>query len=210
MSKDNSKKAKVVMLATEKASTLNIHSETGILRIGANIESKNKTAINQHLYIVNDDEIKLGDYYYCKPARSVEYGIIKCDSERLVQLCKDFKHESFKVIATTDLELNKQGIPKPSESFVKKFVDKYNKSEIIADILVEWQDIYYETPAGTCYDEYHGPKVSFQNEITIHPIKNSWTREEVESLLINFSSDFSLTSSKSDSNYVNEWIENNL
>jgi len=54
-------------------------------------------------------------------------------------------------------------------------------------------------------------KVDEHNTITIHPIKNSWSREEVESLLFKYAEDeHAWFSTKGEADQFNNWIKENL
>ena len=54
-------------------------------------------------------------------------------------------------------------------------------------------------------------KIDLHNTITIHPIKNSWAREEVETLLFQYASDeWGVDSSHQDIKQFNKWVKNNL
>lgn len=136
------KKHQVVMLATEGESKLNLHTETGLLRIGDDVKSLNKTAVNQNLFILSDEPAQVGEWV-------IDLGVnvmFQCKSS-------NFQRDGCsKVIATTDSSL---GLPRPSDAFVQKFVEEYNKGNVITEVLVEpdntitikpvietWDDIY--------------------------------------------------------------------
>lgn len=163
----------------------------------------------QHLYITSDDEIKEKDYVYvaCSEVEVEEIRqvtgyyngqfLFDDKSQIDIEYCK-------KVIATTDKSLHNpvaysdnqisswQHLPQPSESFIQKYIESYNKGEKIEDVLVE-----YECKSTKVYDNCGGhpgghweeefiPKVnSKDNTITIRKIKDSWNRKEVEILLRN-------------------------
>lgn len=149
----------------------------------------------QHLYITTDEEIKEGDWV-----------MFNNQFEQAGRVESQLQYHAFKkIIATTDKALNKlvEGIngisneeylPQPS----KAFIEKYCKAGGIDEVMVE-----YTTDELRCYkcgksetncintskncigyfEDNNKPKVNSHNEITIHPIKNSWNREEVENLL---------------------------
>ena len=147
------KKANVVMLATNKIETesrIGYYKDT--LSLGNSKYDKRLSLFRaidgthtpnpQHLYIISDDEIKKGDYIYCTITNAIE--IAKYNHDYLI---RDWK----KVIATTDTSLyihQKETIslpervfylPQPSQQFIKKFVEEYNKSNVITDVLVEYE-----------------------------------------------------------------------
>ena len=68
-------------------------------------------------------------------------------------------------------------LPKPSQSFIEKYIEKYNKGEQITDVLVEYWAHTEEHPQLKI-----NPK---DNTITIKPVKDSWNREEVVQLASN-------------------------
>lgn len=120
-----------------------------------------------------------------------------------------------KIIATTDssLEIVSKGInpvyeklPQPSQSFIEKFVEEYNKGNIITEVLVEYEEKTFEEhwyceqtgernfditpPMGKTWirywahkDIYHILKIAKDNTITIRKVEDSYTREQLEALL---------------------------
>ena len=95
-----------------------------------------------NLYIISDDEIKKGDYIYCTITNAIE--IAKYNHDYLI---RDWK----KVIATTDTSLyihQKETIslpervfylPQPSQQFIQKYIEEYNKGREIKEVLVEYE-----------------------------------------------------------------------
>ena len=75
-------------------------------------------------------------------------------------LCKECK----KVIATTDTSLKQfiyttmvidegdiyQSLPQPSQQFIEKYIEEYNKGNIIIDVLVEYEQDYTNRNCSTC------------------------------------------------------------
>lgn len=129
----------------------------------------------RHLYIVTDDEIKEGDWYYWVITNTVQQ-FKSVDGDKPSDDCK-------KIIATTDTELtgikqeweefegdwhksNKLGLPQPSQAFI----EKYCKVGGIDEVEVEYECHMIDTWL---------PKVNSHNEITIHPIKDSWSEKEM-------------------------------
>jgi len=77
-------------------------------------------------------------------------------------------------VNTTDKSL---GLPHPSKSFI----EKYCKLGGINEVNVEYEiDIILEYSSGTTPSTFL--KVNLHNEIAIHPIKDSWSKDEVEAL----------------------------
>lgn len=96
-----------------------------------------------HLYITSDDEIKEGDWFY------------NFQTNRIIKAKVDESHYlSKKIISTTDSSLqyhdktpigeNVNGLwkclPQPSQAFIEKYVEEYNKGQQISDILVEYEE----------------------------------------------------------------------
>ena len=178
------KKAQVIMLSHNNISTI-------ITKYLPNTLSLNNDLLqphaNQHLYIISDDEIKKGDWGYHTNQKS----IIQIGSE--AKLMK--KHLYLKkVIATTDtslffINLSHLGInwidvplPQPSQQYIEKYVESYNKGEVITDVLVEYDwEFIGDNPL---IDNYQGSTTKLKvnskdNTITIKKLKNNWNREEV-------------------------------
>jgi len=197
-------------------------------------------AKSYHLYILSDEEIKEGDWFmditpmnYGKIYQSVGFskskgyehwikstiGVIK---EPIIQ-CK-------KIIATRDTSLkilcnkcegagwmleckncNGEGLislPQPSTSFIQKYIEEYNKGNVITDVMVEYEGIeWLDKPLK------YFPKINLKdNTITIRPIKNNWTREEVIELCKKAYKDSNSTGldKKTLELESNDWIEENL
>lgn len=205
-------KSKVVMLPTEKASELTIFkSKYGLFR-GSLIDIKDfnrgdKSFQPQHLYFLSDEEIKEGDWVLV--------------GKTVMQASEPYRLEEVKkIIATTDSsltvdyydaaynELNKQSLPRPSNEFLKK----YCKLGGIDEVLVAYINHEEETGEIAHSDaelEYY-LKVAPDNTITIKPIKDSWSREEVIHLLnraFSYSRSFGMSRDKEQ---TDKWIKENL
>lgn len=97
------------------------------------------------------------------------------------------RHRCRKIITTTDESLTmKQGtleyplgefnLPKPSNSFISKYTEEYNKCNQIIDIFVE-----YNQESDFSYHFKEQLKInSKDNTITIKKIKDTYTKKEVE------------------------------
>ena len=145
------KKGKVVMLSTNEPSkignlaTYQKRSLAKVIKEGVNPIGSIVQFWN--LYIISDDEIKKGDYIYCTITNAIE--IAKYNHDYLI---RDWK----KVIATTDTSLyihQKETIslpervfylPQPSQQFIQKYIEEYNRGNIITDVLVEYELISNE------------------------------------------------------------------
>ena len=198
------KKAKVVMLPTNK--------KTKHLMVYSDVEkTKGKLILNglkndeykeyQHLYIISNDEIK--DNYYIIdniPELLKNNGLKFIDGN-----CK-------KVIATTDTSLythQKETVslpervfylPQPSKQFIEKYIEEYNKGNVITDVLVEYEDIIYNPEKDREYqsndriniedcDKQIRLKINPKdNTITIKKLKEVYTKEELCEVLEKYTS----------------------
>ena len=65
-------------------------------------------------------------------------------------------------------------LPQPSQQFIQKYIEEYNKGNIITDVLVEY-DVHKNS-----FIPLWIPKVNPKdNTITIKKVKDSWNREEI-------------------------------
>jgi len=202
------KECNVVMLPTEDRVNGNICISPSIkggteLRIISNDKALLISKVQpQHLYITSNDEIKEGDWFYRISDNSIIRNIRR-GTHHLVDK---------KIIATTDKSLTtgnmidclssnpkKETLPQPSHNFIKAFCEQSG----IDKVLVEYElDIKYVDYAFQRYKL----KTDFHNTITIKPVKDSWSREEVINLCrIMFDERFGPTW-----NGFDDWIKENL
>lgn len=143
----------------------------------------------QHLYILSDDPIQVGDWIY------------ESDLETINRAGQDYVRNIMdsKIIATTDSSLSHREwvgmvdgedtyeeivLPQPSPQFIEKYVEQYNKGNQITEVLVEYE-------RGFKHNEFMerefyniSPKVNPKdNTITIKKVKDTYTQEEVDELL---------------------------
>lgn len=161
------------------------------------------------LYIISDDEIKLNDWYLNLDLRSTEWGVIQATTERLAEISNDAP-SCKKIIASTDISLglvkDQNDCPMPAYSkllpqipqdFIEKYIDSYNAGSPIEKVLIEYDCLasdkfvefdLSEHSSKDLTDSYcieNRIKVNPNNTISIisSPVKNTFTREEVENLL---------------------------
>ena len=154
---------------------------------------------HQHLYIISDDEIKEGDWCYDK--RPDENG----DLVDIVYQVKNIEFElrtstEKKIIATTDSSLWRPShkyasdvilLPQPSQQFIEKFIEEYNRGNVITDVLIEYELISNEEYFGNTVNPdddvpYFDERLkinSKDNTITVKKVKDSYSREEVDRML---------------------------
>ena len=162
----------VVMLSTLSAASLGLTKSNRLML--APLQTKwqlpySNGFIGQHLYFLSNEEIKEGDW--------------ATDGKNLVKWSNDFK-EYFsrnykKIIATTDSELHcdkdwnginiESPFPKPSNSFIEKFVSEWNKGSKIDKVLVEYFQVNKTIVALRDAPNFM-MKVAPDNTITIKPV----------------------------------------
>ena len=153
-----------------------------------------------NLYIISDDEIKLFDWVYNNKENIVEQ--ITSKTQLIFVLEENKENQTFKkIIATTDTSLEiknelwsaYQGryeadkLPQPSQQFIEKYIEEYNKGNIITDVLVEYELISNEEYFGNTFNPdddvpYFDENLKINpkdNTITIKKVKDSYSREEV-------------------------------
>jgi hypothetical protein len=150
------KKAKVVMLPTgfvARRSEIGLQVYKTNLKIIGHSENENIIYNQQHLYIISDDEIKEGDWCYNIVSKTIfqaNKNFIKLITDPNVTLTTNKK-----IIATTDTSLiiedyneevgfNAYNLPQPSQQFIEKYIECYNRGEVITDVLVEYEDFNWD------------------------------------------------------------------
>ena len=191
------------------------------------VKTKNK---NGHLYVLSNDEIKLFDWVYNNKENIVEQ--ITSKTQLIFVLEENKENQTFKkIIATTDKSLeisnnldynqllpNRKDfrfyLPQPSQQFIQKYIEEYNKGNIITDVLIEYELISNEEYFGNTVNPdndvpYFDEKLKINpkdNTITIKKVKDSYTREEVENLIYSAMKDRCYTTIAE----WKKWIEENL
>lgn len=179
------KKHKVVMLSTNQKSHIYYNKQTkGLWNSDTVLYETSDDIIAKHLYIVSDEQIKDKDWFVN------DQGVWQCNNGIIPKGLNPRK-----IIATTDTLNNVlentptkyqrtiTKLPQPSQSFVEVFVKEYNKSNIITDVLVEYETKIIGYEPGVVGDiDIFGDVLrlhSKENTITIKKVKDSWGREEV-------------------------------
>lgn len=208
------KKANVVMLPTNEKAKVGMINFADFNRKGYQLElihyiTNGEGLKPQHLYIISDEEIKEGDWFISNPNTIVcslttiekSEGITfnSNDSERIISkngTRQQYLSRCRKIITSTDSSLN---LPQPSQSFIQKYIEEYNKGNIITDVMVEYEEWYSaKMPIdfmdrldltqgmpiidGTQTIELKIKINSKDNTVTIKKVKNSWTKEEVKQI----------------------------
>lgn len=129
-----------------------------------------------HFYLIDESaEIKEGDWYIDLSKKTSNYGLHKCDSERIASLSNQFKGKFAKIIASTDkLALGSyQGhfedidctnyLPQLSEQSIQLLIDYYNKNGKMPD-EVEVNFEYKNKPMSDLFIER---KIKLNSEGTV-------------------------------------------
>jgi hypothetical protein len=184
------KEAQIVILPTDKSQICLINFDDGIgingtsesnnsMRLGSDSKSFVKRSqdgcniIPQHLYILSDDEIKEGDWYYCDGPPHFDrinhaIGLISFHETVL-----PFVH---KIIASTDPSLDLLPIS-------LEFLAQYVQAEGIDKVLVQ-QDRFFESYSyGENEYSYEPSTTQGFIDLRVMPAKDSWSREEVEEII---------------------------
>lgn len=231
------KKCQVVMLPTNEKATIFKILNIDKLCIGANeIPNFGDRHQNQHLYITSEDKIKEGDWFLFELTSIQILQCVKIDKSG-IKSSKD-KWQSLehckKIIATTDSSLTKEmysisfgkyqePLPQPSQAFIEKYVEKYNKGNQITDVLVEYVDNghedWCERTDQPIWVEKLVPYINNKDHtITIKKMKDSWSRDEHITNLIKYREEFEEfkknchfgPNQKEIDQWTYKWIEENL
>lgn len=158
-----------------------------------------KVFVAVNIYIISDDEIKEGDWHLNADKNVVtnttRYTLYKATKIKLDFIKKLQEKNSdckfYKIIATTDTSLTIKhkyspylrdwNLPQPSQQFIEKYIESYNKGNIITDVLVEYELYNTKPNSAPIYGKFEeklkvNPK---DNTITIKKLKDSWNREEI-------------------------------
>jgi hypothetical protein len=201
------------MLATnDRENTLWLNPNRQLIH--THLSGNNKATYNpQHLYITSDDEIKDGDWYINNIIpHTIRVEQSKGANSKSFYDSKDVR----KIIATTDTSLkiitgivgSGTGVPlpSPSESFIKAYIESYNNGNVIEDVLVEVETIHADrAPNG--WETLLKLK---DNNIIIKKVKDSWSREEVKTLLLRYQNRLSYAHRDVWGYVTKEWIDENL
>jgi hypothetical protein len=194
------------MLSTNEKSNISLGDSGKGLIYHTHTKPEYDKRTYQHLYILSDDEIKEGDWYIKELFNTLKYDWYKVVTER-------FPNDYKKIIATTDKSLD---LPQPSQSFIEKYVEEYNKGNVIAEVLVEYETATNQVPNGTTIDWLKvNPK---DNTITIKKVKDSWSREETVTLCLKMQHDYIKykeschygPNMREITDWTDKWIEENL
>lgn len=157
--------------------------------------SYRKECVKQDLYILSDEEIKEGDWrthLSIDDEGNEQIIIIKHDKEG--KMCSQAK----KIIATTDESIKEHddsvsfpkmrpALPQPSPPFIEKYVNEYNKGNVITDVLVDYEEFLLVTKddildSNNTAPHIWMPKTDKNNCITISKVKDIDSKIETKSI----------------------------
>ena len=125
----------VHLLPTDKPSRLYLFEERLILGDLVTVVFKKSGAVNQHIYITSDEEIKDGDYRYSLSQNTIEL-VTKFSSKVNGEYWKLNPHLYKKVILTTDQDLIKDGVQAIDDDFLKWFVENQSCEQV--EVVDDW------------------------------------------------------------------------
>jgi len=213
------KKAKIgdiIQCSNPHSSRMAWKNKLGICSFDVNAEiTSGDEWLAQHLYIISKEETKNGELIYDSVNTYIPERIIINHGDDGDGTLNN-KNGYFPVIATTNKSLkigdwihndSLIALPEPSQSFIQKYVSKYNEGNEIKEVMVEYEEYHgisqsiaeiyavSESDNGRDYDKSFDEKLNElgreyklkvnpnDNTITIKKIKDTWNREEVMELL---------------------------
>jgi len=201
------KRAKVIMLPTKDISQITLNTYINETHNCSNLQFNFKPKFSnedaksmgfeyQHLYITTNDEIKEGDEmikgaWYINTFRGFGEPFMNdnlCNNGYLRQIIattdKSLVTHSYYPQFTNDKSKIDYYLPQPSQAFIEKYCKLGGIDEVLVE-YVDWCDYDDDDPTGLDRPDLR-LKVDSHNTITIHPIKDSWSRKEVIQLIRTF------------------------
>lgn len=164
----------------------------------------------QYMHVICNDELKVGDWAFDIISKSI---FLYKEEDELVGAGTLFCDRVKKLIATTD---KRASIAQPSIDFMKIFSNAFNSDAKIKKVFVEYEpyfiineDISDKTRS---FDARYRPVIN-NNIITIKPVRNSRTRDEIIKLIKNnLMNDIDMIYNGQSINheYLDKWIVENL
>jgi len=149
---------------------------------------KYHNAVSKHLYINSNEEIKEGDWFIDLKDNTIWQNKAKESMRKSIfPECKKIIATTNEYIGYTDIRVspvkNFCNYPQPSDSFIKKYIEEYNKGNVITKVLVVYE-IGKSYSGNSGLEVKQWLKVDSNNCITIKKVEPElYTREEVKILL---------------------------
>ena len=183
--------AKILMLATNNKSNIVLGKRNTLYNTKdiPNVEFNNVLSPNnwiyQYLYFLSDKKIKEDDWcidsngniFQYKNHFPISIGQRKIIATTNNSLTEDRQKAAFVVTG--------HPLPQPSEQFIQKYIEEYNKGNIITDVLVEYNYFLDDNGVLPYWNLKVNPK---DNTITIKKTKEIYTKDEVIKLLERYTS----------------------
>lgn len=127
----------VLVPSDNKLSIIGLYVDTERLVFNNPNNSDINRGMPQDLYILSDDTIKIGDWYY-NPSNTVvgKPHIEQCEQDYEAKACLN-KPTCKKIIATTNVNLNSFEMRRLPQDFIIDYVNEYNQGNIISKVLLE-------------------------------------------------------------------------
>lgn len=161
-----------------------------------------------HLHILSHEQLREGDKVYECLHDGTPLSIDTCTEDHLIRIAHGIDTQCYKIIASTDKLLGVPGIP---ESFLKEYCEYGGMDEVMVEYIKDGFKLK-ETDSGWVRDENDYKlfvKVSDYNEISIKPVKETWTRGEVKQLFNKFYATAFIDPGTTGEMF-NKWIKENL
>lgn len=215
-----SKTYKVVMLPTEKASDLCLYTpqthdvSNNILNYGnynQRLYGLDKKPLYQHLYIISDEEIKEGDWFYNLATKEVLFASKDMLSWNMnaTQEHKGWK----KIVATTDKSL---GEPRPHSqalayiptSFIEAYIKAYNEDKPITEVDLEMYEHIIGNQGSMAFPNFETElriKTRPDNTVIVHQSKQFTYQNALD-----FATWYSGMDKEKVKKQLDKWIQDNL
>ena len=153
----NEKSSKAYLSITTEIGLHSKNWQKSWLELHSKPMTNTQIAKGHHLYIISDDKIEEGDWVIIdgKLIRQCSKTVNENGFIEVIGFNAVLESACKKIIATTDTSLTtcqckkvgyhklscKQtyNLPEPSQSFIKVFIEEYNKGNIITDVMVEYE-----------------------------------------------------------------------
>ena len=154
----------------------------------------------QHLYITSDDKIKEdnwcidsnGNIFQYKNHFPINIGqrkiIATTDTSLNIYTWKQSNKKSKPYNVQQNIETTKKvfiPLPQPSQQFIEKYIEQYNKGNVITDVLVEYEYLLNDNTVISYWNLKVNPK---NNTITIRKLKEVYSKEELCQILEKYTS----------------------
>jgi len=210
------KRAKVHLLPTDKTDGTLWKTTSGQL-IHTHVSGEYKEKYQPfNLYITTDDEIKEGDWLIWddkvyKHSKTSFTGIDFSDCKKIIATTDPKLHNTRLKDCPVNPEDNMvsvRGVSKPSKEFIEEYCRVGGIDEVDVEYGLFHDGNFKDDDETHAFKAIRKPRVNSHNEITIHPVKDSWTVEDLPDLLSRFCKDHSLHRGlQITDGMIREWLE---